>query len=158
MKIKEREKASRALDYKHRKKIVHFTDSHKEALDVWRTERGKQMFFLGISQWNKNVSLGNKNILFCDHLRWSVVSRVQGSAIQQKKIEVHKNEWSQASIMYQVTKVILGAYKPVQWCNDGSSASGSIPGNGFWMAIPIRAAALLSNKVLSVFQYLNTPE
>lgn len=87
-----------------------------------------------------------------------MISSLKGSAIQQKKIEVRKNEWSQASIMYQVTKVILGAYKPVQWYNDGSSASGNIPGNGLWMAIPIRVAALLSNNVLSMFQYLNTPE
>lgn len=87
-----------------------------------------------------------------------VIFSLKGSAIQQKKIEVHKNEWSQASIIYQVTKVILGAYKPVQWYSDGSSASGSIPGNVLWMAIPIRMAALLSNNVLPPFQYVNMPE
>lgn len=43
----ENEKVSRALDYKHRKKMVHFTDCHKETLDVWRAECGKQMSFPG---------------------------------------------------------------------------------------------------------------
>lgn len=32
---------------------------------------------LGTSKWNTNISLWNKNIPFCDHLRWSLVSRVQ---------------------------------------------------------------------------------
>lgn len=87
-----------------------------------------------------------------------MIFSLKGSAIQQKKIEVHKNEWSQASIMYQVTEVILGAYKPVEWYNDGFSASGNIPGNGLWMAIPIRVAALLPNNILPMFQCLNTPK
>lgn len=74
---------------------------------------------LGISQRNTNISLGNKNILLCDHLRPSLVSRV--SATQQKKIEVHRNEWSQASIVYQVTKVIP------ELTNQGSDARAAAP-------------------------------
>lgn len=54
--------------------------------------------------------------------------------------------------MHQVTKVILGAYKPVWWSSDGLSASGSVPGSGPRVAMPIRAAALRANSTSPVLQ------
>lgn len=112
---------------------------------------------LGTPQRNKNISLWNKNILLCDHLRRSSVSRVQ-----------QFNKWKSKSIkMNEAKQVFCIRWQKlfweltnqwVQWYNDGSSASGTVPGNGPWMAIPIREAVLLSNTVLPMLQDLNTPE
>lgn len=49
---------------------------------------------LGISQWNTNISLWNKNNLLCDHLRWSIVSRVQQFSKRKSK-SIKMNELRQ---------------------------------------------------------------
>lgn len=111
----------------------------------------------GMSQRNKNISLWNKNILLCDHLRWSSVSRVQQfnkwkskSLKMNEARQVFRIRWQK--LFWELTN------QWVQWYNDGSFASGTVPGNGLRMAIPTREAVLLSNIVLPMFQDSNTPE
>lgn len=153
-KILKKEKAPEPwIKSTERKKFILLTVTKTH---VWRTECRKQMFVPGyVTEKCKYFIM--KNILLCDHLRCSSVSTVQ-QFNKRKSKSIKMNEARQVfcirwqKLFWELTN------QWVQWYNDGSSASGTIPGNGLWMAIPIREAVLLSNIVLPMFQDLNTPE